>query len=133
MANFSSHDTRHYVPRQRWTAIDEEQLKVLISEGKRDPEIAKIMGKHVRAVNHHRIHHFGASRMGFKWTEAADIELKRLWGELKSGSQCASELALTFGYKFSRSSILGRINRIGGLDRRRLAPMDGAVLSRKRR
>ena len=57
--------------------------------------------------------------MGNPWTDAMDSDVKRLWADMKSGSQCAQEMARLYPDRpFTRCSILGRINRIGGLDRK---------------
>ena len=57
--------------------------------------------------------------MADPWTEAMDADLKRLWGDMKSGTQCADEMGrLHPGRQFTRSSVIGRINRIGGMGRK---------------
>lgn len=49
----------------------------------------------------------------FKWSDEAVTELKRLWADGLSASKCADDLQAAFGGSPTRSSVLGKINRLG--------------------
>ena len=69
--------------------------------------------------------------MGNPWTEAMDADLIRLWGDMKSGTQCADEMGRLYPERpFTRCSILGRLHRIGD---RKNPLMCGVGVHQKRR
>lgn len=104
-------EARHYV---KWTPERDAELRSHFEAGKKDHEIAELMGIRAMPIEHRRVHLRllrrirGPLELVERWTPEITERMTKLWGEGHS----AATIALDLGGGFTRSAIIGKAHRL---------------------